>query len=145
MRWFLLFRRRDEVLPNAGRGNEVAPPERPSPSPTARTIIGAQTKFKGRLKGQGAVIICGTLRGEIDVAGSLTVAPSGRIEGDVDVQSAQLSGQARGTIRAATSVRVEATGQFEGEIATPVIDLRPGSILRGRASIIGRSRRPPTR
>lgn len=110
-----------------------------------QTLIGTHTRLKGTLKGQGAVVICGTLRGGIDLAGSLTVANGGRIEADIDVQTAQISGRARGTMRAATSVRVEATGVFEGDIATPVLDLRPGSILNGHASILGITRRPPAR
>lgn len=101
-------------------------------------MIGPQTRVRGRLKGQGEVVIGGVLLGEIDIAGPLTLLPGGRIEADVEVQSAKLSGMARGTMRASSRVRLDPTACFEGEIATPVIDLRPGSVLRGRASILGR-------
>jgi len=139
-RWLLRFWRRVRALTASnphpgGRGPDDR--GRP-PAANARTVIGPQTRLKGRLKGQGEVVVCGTVLGEIDIAGPLTLAATGRIDADVEVQSARLSGQARGTMRASGSVRLDATASFEGEIATPVIDLRPGSVLRGRASILGR-------
>lgn len=130
-----LLRRR--VAPQAARPDRKAPADAP-PGPGALTIIGPQTRLKGRLKGQGEVVVCGTVLGEIDVAGPLTLAPGGRIEADVEVQSARLSGSARGTMRASSRVRLDATARFEGELSTPVIDLRPGSFITGRASILGR-------
>ena len=109
------------------------------------TIIGIKTRFKGRLKGQGEVVVCGTFLGEVDLAGPLTLAATGRMEADVEVQSAKLAGKARGTMRASDRIRLDATARFEGEIATPVIELRPGSVLRGRASILGRRNSPAVR
>jgi cytoskeletal protein CcmA (bactofilin family) len=91
------------------------------------------------------VVVCGALLGEVDIAGPLTLAATGRLEADVEVQSAKLAGKARGTMRASGRIRLDTTACFEGEIATPVIDLRPGSVLRGRASILGRRDSPAVR
>jgi len=41
-------------------------------------------------------------------------------------------------MRAATSIRLESDGTIEGDLSTPIIDLRPGAVLRGRASVAGR-------
>ncbi len=102
-----------------------------------RTIIGAQTRFKGFIKGQGALIVCGAVRGTIDIEGALAITAGGTVDAEATVESAQIAGSTRGTLRAAQRVRVEATGQHEGKIETPIIDLRPGSVLRGQVSILG--------
>ncbi len=101
------------------------------------TVIGTQTRIRGRLKGEGTVLIRGILVGEIDLRGGLTVAASGDVDADVDVQYAELSGSARGSIRASQRILLQKTAVFEGRITTPVIELRPGAVIRGRASIDG--------
>lgn len=103
----------------------------------ARTVIGTQTRFRGTLKGRGQVLVCGTLRGGIDLAGPLLVAPGGMVEADVAVETARVGGRLKGTLRASSSLRVDPSGCLEGQIESPVIDLHAGSILRGRASIAG--------
>lgn len=107
------------------------------PAGPRRTIIGAQTRFQGAIKGQGAVIVCGAIRGTVDIEGALAITASGTVDAEATVESAQIAGSTRGTLRAAQRVRVEATGQHEGRIETPIIDLRPGSVLRGQVSILG--------
>ncbi len=110
-----------------------------------RTVIGSQTRFRGTLTGRGQVLVCGTLRGGIDLAGPLAVAPGGWVEANVAVETARVGGRVSGSLRATESLRVDASGRLEGEIEAPVIDLHAGSILRGRASIVGtRSRGNPS-
>jgi cytoskeletal protein CcmA (bactofilin family) len=109
----------------------------------ARTVIGTQTRFRGRLTGKGQVLVCGSLRGGIDLAGPLLVAPGGTVEADVAVETARVGGSLKGSLRASSSLRVDPSGCLEGEIESPIVDLHAGSILRGRASIAGlRSRGP---
>ena len=103
----------------------------------ARTVIGSQTRFRGTLSGRGQVLVCGTLRGGIDLAGPLLVAPGATVEANVAVETARVGGRLTGTLRATSSLRVDPSGCLEGEIESPIIDLHAGSILRGRASIVG--------
>jgi cytoskeletal protein CcmA (bactofilin family) len=105
-----------------------------------RTVIGARTRVRGSLRGEGAVLICGTLKGDILVQGGLTVAPGATVEARVEVERARVAGRIEGDVRARDSVRVDPTGTIDGGLAAPVVDLRPGSTLRGRASIAGRPR-----
>jgi cytoskeletal protein CcmA (bactofilin family) len=111
----------------------------------SRTVIGARTRVKGTLRGQGAVLICGTLRGDVTVHGGLTVAPGALLQADVEVERARVAGRIEGVVRASGSVRIDSSGTVDGEIATPIVDLRPGSVLRGRAAIAGTSGRATPR
>ena len=110
-----------------------------------RTVIGARTRVRGSLRGEGAVLICGTLKGDILVQGGLTVAPGATVEARVEVERARVAGRIEGDVRARDSVRVDGTGTIDGGLAAPSVDLRPGSTLRGRASIAGLPRRGEAR
>lgn len=101
------------------------------------TVIGVGTRVTGTLKGDGPVLVRGTVLGGIDIRGGLTVTSTGRVDADVNVHSVQVSGEARGSIRATGRVVLASTGFFEGLMATPVIEMHPGSVLRGRASVAG--------
>jgi len=131
----LIFRRRDRGLP--------VEPEVSESGAAARgrgergTVIGAQTRIQGALRGTGTVLVCGGFRGEISVDGALSVAPGATLDADVAVERAHVAGTVRGAMRAASSIRLESDGTIEGDLSTPVIDLRPGAVLRGRASVAG--------
>ena len=130
----MMFRRRSDAAPAVpGPSEGVLDRLRGG----ARTVIGSQTRFRGTLSGRGQVLVCGTLRGGIDLAGPLLVAPGGTVEANVAVETARVGGRLIGSLRASSSLRVDPSGCLEGEIESPVIDLHAGSILRGRASIAG--------
>jgi cytoskeletal protein CcmA (bactofilin family) len=85
------------------------------------------------------------MRGDVVVHGGLTVAPGALLQADVEVERARVGGRVVGAVRASGSVRIDSSGEVDGEIATPVVDLRPGSVLRGRAAIAGLAGRAPSR
>jgi cytoskeletal protein CcmA (bactofilin family) len=102
-----------------------------------RTVIGPQTRIRGTLSGEGPVLVRGAVEGGISIRGGLTIAPTGRVDAEVSARTVDLSGEARGTMRATTRVALSPTGVFEGEMATPLLEVRPGSILRGRTRVAG--------
>jgi cytoskeletal protein CcmA (bactofilin family) len=101
------------------------------------TLIGGQTRVKGELRGDGSIVVHGVLEGSVAIAGGLTVAPGGRVQADVAAHTVALEGEARGSIRAGDRVTLSESGVFEGRLATPILHLRPGSVLRGAARIAG--------
>ncbi len=107
------------------------------PTGGGRTVIGPHTRIRGALRGDGPMVVRGTVEGEITLRGGLTVASKGRVEADVEAQSVDLSGEARGTMRASGRVALAETGFFEGEMTTPILEVRPGSVVRGRARVAG--------
>ncbi len=134
-----MFRRNDQgsrVLTLTGATDDSAKTAHPRRS-SGQTIIGSHTRFRGTLKGSGPLLVLGSVEGEITLDGDLTVTAGGQVEADVEVQCLELSGKARGTMKVTERAHIGPTGTFEGEIATPVLDMHPGSVLRGRASVAG--------
>ena len=134
----MLFRRN-------GSGNVPlslhTPPENEPPaarrSRPGQTIIGSQTRIRGTLSGSGPMLVRGSVEGEITLDGDLIVTPEGAVDADAAVQCLDLLGHAKGSMKVSDRVLIGPTGTFEGDIATPVLDMHPGSILRGKASIAG--------
>jgi cytoskeletal protein CcmA (bactofilin family) len=134
----MLFRKKaDPMIPPLGPPRPAPDVAEIAPGGGGRTVVGAHTLIRGTLKGDGPLLVRGTVEGEIAVRGGLTVAPSGRVEAEVEARSVELEGEVRGSMRATARVALSASGIFEGEMATPVLEVRPGSIVRGRTRVAG--------
>ena len=108
-----------------------------------QTIVGSQTRIRGTLKGTGGMLVQGSVEGEIDLGGGLIISLGGQIEAEADVQTLQICGRASGSMKVSDRVQISSTGSFEGKMSAPLLDMHPGSILRGKASIAGLA--PPRR
>jgi cytoskeletal protein CcmA (bactofilin family) len=142
----MLFRRRSGSPPPLVSGAQPGMlPDAALLAAGGRSIIGARTRVRGTLRCAGSLIVLGSLQGEVHVRGALLVPQGGRVEADVEARTVELAGEARGSIRAEASVRLEETALFEGEIQAASLQVRPGSILRGRTRIAGdpAAARPP--
>ena len=136
----MLFRRGGNTVadrPVPGSGAEPGRPVTRRRRRGLRTVIGAQTKVRGTLKGEGPILVHGVVQGEVSISESLTVSLHGRTDADVDARRVEISGRSSGTVRASLRVLLAPTAVFEGMITTPIMEMKPGSILRGRASIAG--------
>jgi cytoskeletal protein CcmA (bactofilin family) len=131
----MLFRRRDRET--AEQEPLPAQSEAEEPSGGGRTVIGRSTRVVGKLYGDGPVIVRGDVKGSIAIRGGLSVRGGGRVEADVQAYSIDLAGEARGRISAASRVSLTETGDFEGEMDTPILEVSPGSIVRGHARVAG--------
>jgi len=131
----MLFRKRDRST----TPTEIVPVQAEAAAPPAggRTLIGRNTRIAGKLYGDGPVVVRGNVKGSIAIRGGLSVRGGARIEADVQAHSVNLAGEARGRMSAGTRVTLTGTGAFEGEIDTPVLEVSPGSILKGRARVAG--------
>jgi len=136
----MLFRKRDrETTEQEPLSAQSEAEELPG---GGRTVIGRSTRVVGRLYGDGPVIVRGDVKGSIEIRGGLSVRGGGRVEADVQAYSIDLAGEARGRISAASRVSLTETGDFEGEMDTPILEVSPGSIVRGHARVAGLKDRP---
>jgi len=107
------------------------------PPGSGRTVIGTHTRIRGTLTGEGSIVVRGTVEGGIAIGGGLTVTASGTVQAEVEAESVALAGEARGSLRATSRVILSPSGLFEGEMATPILEVHPGSVLKGRTRVAG--------
>jgi cytoskeletal protein CcmA (bactofilin family) len=94
-------------------------------------IIGNGTIIKGDIKASGDLRIDGTLIGSVTSKGKVVVGTTGNVEGEINCQSADLSGNIKATIIVAELLAMKASANVSGEITTGKISIEPGAIFSG--------------
>jgi cytoskeletal protein CcmA (bactofilin family) len=100
--------------------------------------LGRDSRARGRLSGSGNLEIHGSMDGEIDWSGRLTVGENGRLEVSGKVGSLELRGHLDGRIDVANEAVVKSGARWTGGGAAPSLATEPGSWIDGEFRI-----RPP--
>ena len=98
---------------------------------TARNIIAFGTVIIGDIESDGDFRIEGTLTGTVKSKGKIVIGETGKIEGEVYCQNADLCGKVKGKMEVAELTILKATSNFEGDITTTKISIEPGALFSG--------------
>ena len=99
------------------------------------TIIGADTRISGEVRGDEDLIVRGRIDGKVQLSQTLTVEKGGVVQADVDVRSLVVSGTVVGAIVASESVRLLATARVVGDLAAPRVTMELGAAYRGKVDM----------
>jgi len=117
---------------------------RDSRPPRIDTLIGKGVRVQGDIDFLGGMHLDGAIAGNVRSDGApdstLSVSPTGSIEGSVNVPNVILEGQVRGDIRGAERVVLGATARVEGDVYYGVIEMTLGAQIMGKLVRIS----PPT-
>lgn len=97
----------------------------------ARNIIAQGTTVQGDIESSGDLRIEGSVSGTIKVKGKVVVGETGKIEGQVNCQSADISGTAKIKLESAELTTLRAASKFTGDIITKKISIEPGAVFSG--------------
>lgn len=100
-------------------------------------LIGNGTSIEGDIKANGDVRIDGLLTGSINTKGKLVVGPSGKIEGEVVCQNADISGAINGKVTVADLLSLKSSAKLNGDIITGKLAIEPGATFTGACSMNG--------
>lgn len=98
-------------------------------------LIGSGTSITGDITSNGDVRIDGTLKGNISISGKLVVGPSGSLEGNVQCQNADISGEVKGQVNVTELLSLKATAKLLGDIVTGKISIEPNATFTGTCSM----------
>ena len=108
-----------------------------------KTIIGEGITIEGTIRGKEDLIVEGTVKGTIEVAGNhLTVGRNGMVEAEIHAESVTISGRLKGNVHAVGKVAITEEADFEGEIRARSISVRDGAFLK---AVIELQREPQDR
>ena len=100
------------------------------------TTIGTSLIITGELMSKEDITIHGQVKGQILMAeGTLMVAPTARIDADVDVTSVTIHGTMSGNIAAGERVELTPTATVKGTLVAPAVILREGATFNGKISV----------
>ena len=132
-------------MPLFGKKDKEKKAERPqvNVSQNETSYFGKNLMIKGRVSGNGNVIILGGLDGEFDLRGRVKVAQSAKIKGEVKADVISVNGSVQGSLAAKERIHLDQTARIEGQIITPRLSISEGASFDGEVSMRNRSSKPP--
>jgi cytoskeletal protein CcmA (bactofilin family) len=107
------------------------------------TLISSGCKIEGTLSGNGNYMVSGTIEGDCDISGTVTVAKEGRWHGTIKADSVIIAGTVEGEVHALGKVEISNTARISGTISSDAIAVAEGAIIDGVMRTTGHNE--PTR
>ncbi len=98
----------------------------------AAGVIGATTRVRGRINGDGDLTVEGSVEGDITVGGDLVVGAGASVTSNVDAHSVTVSGTLEGDVAARGNVRILAGAKVRGDVRGGEVTLEEGAEFTGR-------------
>ena len=99
------------------------------------TTIGASLVINGEVTSKEDITVHGQVKGQISmVQGTLLVAPTARIEADVNVTNVTIHGKMSGKVAAGERVELTPTATVKGTLIAPAVILHDGATFNGTDS-----------
>jgi cytoskeletal protein CcmA (bactofilin family) len=103
------------------------------------TIISHGVKVEGKVSSNGSIRLDGTIQGDIDCQGNVTIGESGEVFGKVNGQSISIGGKVEGIINAKEKLMLEAKANLKGDVFTKILVIEAGARFDGKSNM-GESR-----
>ena len=98
-------------------------------------ILGPGAIVKGEIQVNGDFRIDGTLNGNIICKGKIVVGPTGKIDGDIQCQSADFSGEVKANVKVTELLTLKESARFSGDIITGKLAIEPGAQFSGSCAM----------
>jgi cytoskeletal protein CcmA (bactofilin family) len=95
-------------------------------------VIGAGTRIRGRVTGEGDITIAGRVEGEVHLRGELFVAEGGQVVSDIDADALRVAGDVEGNIQVTGEVTILAGARVRGDVRSGSVSLDEGASFDGR-------------
>ncbi len=105
-------------------------PETPSVN-----LIGNGTDIIGDITSNGDLRIDGSLKGTIKSSGKVVVGSTGRVEGEIICQNADLSGEVKAHLKVNELLSLKANAVVTGDIITNKLAIEPGAVFTGACTM----------
>ncbi|HEX5047676.1 MAG TPA: polymer-forming cytoskeletal protein [Gammaproteobacteria bacterium] len=99
------------------------------------TYIAPSTRIVGSITGQGAYVFCGTIEGDCDIDGPLTLADGGRWKGTIKATDIVVAGVVEGDVVARQRVEIAGTARVSGSLSGNSIAVAEGAVIEGEIRV----------
>src|SRR5688500_2450231 len=106
------------------------------------TYVAASTKIVGTIMGKGAYVFCGSVEGDCDIDGPLTLAEGGHWKGMLKATDVVVAGVVEGDVIAAQRVEILGSARITGSLSGNSIAVAEGAIIAGEIKVMRGT--PPT-
>lgn len=99
------------------------------------TYVSPSTKIVGTIEGQGAYVFSGTIEGDCDIDGTLTLGEGGRWKGRMKATDIIVGGSVEGDVVARQKIEIAATARITGSLSGKAIVVAEGAIIDGAINV----------
>ena len=99
------------------------------------TFIAASTTIVGTITGQGPYVFCGSVEGDCDINGPLTLADGGRWKGTLKANDVVIAGVVEGDVIARQRVEILGTARVTGSLSGNSIAVAEGAVIEGEIKV----------
>lgn len=111
----------------------------PATPSTSINVIGVDTIVEGNIISKGDIRIDGQLKGSIKTSAKMVLGSSGKIEGDVDAKSADISGVVNGNLNVSDILYLKQSSKVYGDIKTGKLVVESGGEFNGKCVMSGQA------
>lgn len=104
--------------------------------PTANTLIGVNSTFRGTIMVTGTLRIDGEFEGDILNCERIEIGEHGVMRADVEVKEALVMGRVYGNIRALGNIEMKSGARIEGDVAAFTVVMEQGVHFTGRCTML---------
>jgi cytoskeletal protein CcmA (bactofilin family) len=106
--------------------------QKPEDFKDAETVIGESIQVNGDFKGEGNIIIEGTLSGSLQTKGSVLITDKAKISADISSKDAIINGEVSGNIHIYEQLTIGSSAKINGDIECGRIAVESGAMINGK-------------
>ena len=99
------------------------------------TYVAASTTIVGTITGQGPYVFCGSVEGDCDINGPVTLAEGGRWKGTLKGTDVVVAGVVEGDVIARQRVEISGTARVSGSLSGNSIAVAEGAVIEGEIKV----------
>ncbi|MBN1240278.1 MAG: polymer-forming cytoskeletal protein [Gammaproteobacteria bacterium] len=99
------------------------------------TYISPASRIVGTITGKGPYVFCGTVEGDCDIDGPVTLADGGRWTGTIRASSVVVSGYVDGDVVATERIEISGTARVSGSLSGHSIAVAEGAVIEGEIKV----------
>ncbi len=99
------------------------------------TIISNGVKIEGKVTSTGSIRVDGTLQGDLNAKGNVSVGEQGKIMGEIIANIVTIGGNVVGTVNAKDKLVLETKCVLKGDIITKVLVIEAGAKFDGKSNM----------
>jgi len=97
-----------------------------------QAVIGRGTRVRGRVSGDGDLVVDGAVQGDISLRGDLVIGDGAQVTSNVEARAVTVRGELEGDVRASGLVRIESGAKVRGDMHGESVAIEEGAEYTGR-------------
>ena len=99
------------------------------------SLLGEGVEISGELSFTHGLRVDGNVKGKVRSEATLVIGRTGRVEAEVAVRRATITGEMHGVIHASERVEIHKDGKVYGDLYTPCLIIEAGALFEGKCNM----------